>query len=82
MVKASLLLCLSCLEDANAIKTRCEPLLQDSSDWLRAAATLCLLVREADWDETLQSGVEALLRIPVTSSTSREGRLPWFNCFV
>jgi hypothetical protein len=79
IVKASLLLCLSCLEDTNATKARCEPLLQSSSDWLRGAATLCLLVREANWDETLQRGLEGLLRLPVTDASTEEGRWPWFN---
>jgi hypothetical protein len=79
VVKASLLLCLSCLEDVKVTKGRCAPLLQDSSDWLRGAATLCLLIRETKWDETLEKGLEALLRLPATDTSSDEGRWPWFN---
>lgn len=78
-VKASLLLCLSCLEDVKGTKGRCTPLLQDSSDWLRGTATLCLLSQGAKMDETLTQGVEALLRLPNTDPSSDAGRWPWFN---
>ena len=80
LVRASLLLCLSCLESDEKFSARIQTFRNDSNGYLSGTATLCEMRQNLNWDlNAVSKGIEALLSLPPTTHDTDEGRWPWFE---
>lgn len=80
LVRASLLLCLSCLESDEKFSARIQTFRNDTNGYLSGTAILYEMRQNLNWDHNAVSkGIEALLSLPPTPHDSDEGRWPWFK---
>lgn len=80
LVRASLLLCLSCLEDESNFSDRIQSLKNEEDGYLSGTAALCSMRTNLNWNHgDVSKGIEALLNISPTDVWSEEGRWAWFE---